>query len=120
MPQKIEGTRIIQERDGTPDKSPANSSSPDKVMLKKISLNQNLRDEDINLLHIDPDLVEKILTQDVQKIKMLDSQSKFRSALKPTISPIKLVKGAGGTSFAHAFDLLKHSTAPGTDTRTSR
>ena len=73
MPQRIEGARVTQEKDGSPDKSPANQSSAEKVVLKKICLNQNLRDEDINLMHIDPSLVEKILTQDVQKIKMLDS-----------------------------------------------
>ena len=90
------------------------------MILKKISLNQNLRDEDINLLHIDAGLVEKILTQDVQKIKMLHSQTKFRSAQKPKISPVKAVKGSGGTSFVHAFDLLKNSSGAYTETRTSR
>lgn len=52
---------------------------------------------------------------------MLDSQTKFRSALKPTVSPVKLVKGSGGTSFVHAFDLLKNtgSGGPHTETRAS-
>lgn len=90
------------------------------MILKKICLNQNLRDEDINLLHIDQGLVEKLLTQDNQKIKMLDSQTKFRSALKPKISPVKVVKGSGGTSFVHAFDLLKNTSGPHTETRASR
>lgn len=63
MPQKIDASRVIQEKDGSsPDKSPANQSSGEKTVLKKICLNQNLRDEDINVMHIDPDLVEKILT----------------------------------------------------------
>ena len=97
----------VHDKIGIPVKSKVISEDEDPIQetTRIVSLNQTLSNKEINNVHLDEQLVEQLLIQDLSEDDPIfdgSVRSPFKLGKDPSITPGKPRK-----DFVHAFDVIK-------------